>query len=330
MRVLIFGATGNCGRYCAKRFLDNGWTVFGVGRSDFSLSHPKMTFVRGDIRDKTLYELLPRDVDLVINFAGVQPSILPTSEKTDLDATLQSYVDVNISGVFNVLEFVRTNQIPAYVYTTSHRDYEEYWRNDRFLENDLPPAINYSGDHVMYAITKTSAKMIGDYYGNAFGVRVFNLRLPMIFLIPETPFYLSHGKPAMMPFLQIIREAMAGRPLQIWGDKDMVRDYVHIDNLMSLIELCYESDLNGGTFNVGTGEAVTTENFVRSIGTVFSPDPNNVVYEYFPDKRTYKCAIYNVDEQKEKLGYEPVLLDGMLRRLKQALEDGDCVRKWGW
>lgn len=289
-----------------------------------------MTSILGDIRDPALYNKLPTDVDLVINFAGVQPSILPTSEQTDFEETMRSYVDVNINGVLGILEFVRKNKIKNYIYTTSHRDYEQYWRNDRFLLNDLPPAINYNGDHVMYAITKTSAKMIGDYYSNAFGIRVFNLRLPMIFLIPKEPYFLSHGQKKVMPFLHIIRRATEGGPLEIWGDPAMVRDYVHVDNLISLIRLCYDSDLDGGTFNVGTGEAISTEKFVRAIGNNFAPKPDKIKYKYRPEKQTYKCAIYDVSEQREKLGYDPILLDGMLQRLKFDLKEGDCLKKWGW
>lgn len=330
MRVLIFGATGNCGTYCAKHFLKKNWTVYGVGRSTSIINDPNMIFIQGDIRYDSLYDKLPKDIDLVLNLAGVQPSILPTSEMTDIDATLRNYVDININGVFKILEFVRKSKIPNYIYTTSHRDYELYWDNNVFLKNDLPPAINYNGDHVMYAITKTSAKMIGDYYGKVFGLRVFNLRLPMIFLVPEKPFYLKNGEPVIMPFLKVIKDAIKGNPLQIWGDPNMVRDYVHIDNLVSLIQLCFDSTLSGGTFSVATGEAVTTENFIKAIGNTFSDNPEKVEYHYYPDKQTYKCAIYDITEQREKLGYKPILLQELLNKLKTTIQEGKYLDKWGW
>ncbi len=329
-KVLIFGVTGNCGTYCAKRFIEKNYKVYGVGRSESKILNPNMSFIKGDIRDDLLYKKLPNDVDLVINFAGVQPSILKTSENTDLETTLNDYLDININGVFKILEFVRKNKIKNYIYTTSHRDYERYWNNDVFLKNDLLPNINYKGDHAMYAITKTTAKMIGDYFGNAFGIRVFNLRLPMIFLIPESPYYLKDGKPTIMPFLKIIRDSIQGKPLQIWGDPNLVRDYVYIDNLISLIELCLNSSLNGGTFNVGTGEAVTTEKFIRNIGNVFSDKPEKIEYQYYPNKKTYKCAIYDVTEQKQLLDYKPILLNEMLLRLKKEIIDNDYLKKWGW
>lgn len=328
MNILIFGVTGNCGKAAAKEFVSKNNKVYGVARSEQKPDIPELEYIRGDIMDKLLFEKLPKNIDTVINFAGVQPSILSTSERTDLTTTLDAYVKVNIDGVFNVLEYCRNTGVKKYIYTTTHRDYENYWSNERYLENNLPPSINYKGDHAMYAISKTSAKMMGDYYREAFGLKVFNLRLPMIFLVPDKPYYLVDGKKTMMPFLRIICSAIRGDDLEIWGNKDMVRDYVHIRNLLNLIDSCAVSDLDGGTFNVGTGEAVTTERFVKEIARVFGPDNKKIAFKYLPEKRTYKCAIYNIEQERKLLSYEPVLLAEMLELMKKELSEKGVIQKW--
>ena len=329
MKIIFFGSTGNCGRYITKRLLASGHEVHGIGRTKQDLSNSQFHFYQGDIGNPALFEKLPTDADCVINFAGVQPSILPMSEKTNLETTLETYVKINVLGAFNVLEFTRKSKIQRYIYTTSHRDYEHYWSNHKRLKNDLPPAINYSGDHSMYAITKTSAKMIGDYYGEAFGIKVFNLRLPMIFIVPETPYYLSNGQKKIMPFLQIIKDALNGKTLEIWGDPKMVRDYVHVENLWFLLNSCLKSKISGGTFNVGTGEAVTTEEFVRSIQTIFDKK-NQCQIIYRPEKVTYKNAVYDVEKEKTLFDYEPVKLIDMLQKIREELINRDLIKKWRW
>lgn len=328
MKVLVFGSTGNCGKYISQKYLERGHSVIGVGRSEKPFEHKNFEYIQGDISTKKLYEKLPTDADVAINLAGVQPSILPTSEQTDLEATISKYMEVNIIGTFMVLEFLRKSNINTYVYTTSHRDYELYWPAQELLGNNLPPAINYSGDHTMYAISKTTGKMMGDYYGEAFGFRTFNLRLPMIFLLPDTPYYLSHGKPTMMPFLNIIKQAMAGQELEVWGNPDMVRDYVHIDNLVFLIDACIRSDLNKGTFNVGTGEAVSTATFIKTIKEIFDQD-NKCAITFRPDKNTYKSAIYDISEQVDLLDYQPVLLREMLEKIRDGLKEKNLNAYWG-
>jgi UDP-glucose 4-epimerase len=268
----------------------------------------------------------------VINFAGVQPSILHTSESTDMTKTFNDYVNINIVGVFNILEYVRLNNIGTYIYTTTHRDYELYWNKQKKLTNNLPTNINYKGDHSMYAITKTSAKMIGDYYGGVFNTRVFNFRLPMMFMIPDDPYYLKDGEPTIMPFLKVIKDAINGRKLEIWGDPKLQRDYVYVENLMSLIELSFKSNLPGGTFNVGTGEGVSTENFIKTIGKVFGgiSVKSKDQYIYKPEYCTYKSAVYDVSEQKEKLDYEPILLEEMLKKMKEKIYSEGYLDKWRW
>lgn len=329
-KVLIFGVTGNSGKTCAERFNNEGWDVYGVGRKDIFPEYDFVKYTKGDITDKELFTKLPIDVELVVNMAGVQPSILTTSEKTDMTKTFEDYVKINIVGVFNILEFVRLNEIPNYIYSTSHRDLETHWNYNQKLRNNMELGINYHGDHSMYAITKTCAKMIGDYYGSIFNTRVFDLRLPMIFLVPDSPYYLKDGKKEIMPFLKIIKNAHIGNDLEIWGDPHMPRDYVHIDNLLNLIMLCYKSNLKGGTFNVGTGEGVTTEKFVRAIGEIFGGEKKHIKYLYKSEKKTYKCAVYDVEDQKKLLGYKPILLNEMLMRIKKKIEEGNFFEKWGW
>ena len=287
-------------------------------------------FYQGDITSEKYFSRLPADFDAVINFAGVQPSILPVSESTDRSATYRQYVDINIRGVFNILEYCRRSEISTYIYSTTHRDYEKYWSSERALTNGLPPAINYKGDHAMYAISKTSAKMIGDYFGTVHDMKVFNLRLPMIFLVPEEPYYLRDGKPEIMPFLKIIRDAINGATLEIWGDKTMRRDYVYIDNLISLVEACLDSSHESCTLNVGTGEGVSTDRFVRSIGEVFSPPGKSPNFIYRPEKTTYKSAVYDISFEQRNFSYEPVLLAGMLSRLKHSLFNDGYLERWGW
>lgn len=329
MRILFFGSTGNCGKHIALKLLAEGLEVHGVGRSKKNIEHENYTFYQGDICDLDFFDSLPIDVDCVINFAGLQPSILEISEKTNLSKTLESYLQVNIKGVFNILEFTRRCNIKKYIYTTSHRDYENHWAGTTQLKNDLPVAINYNGDHVMYAISKTSAKMMGDYYSNAFGISVFNFRLPMMFMVPDCPYYLSDGQKKMMPFLLLIRKAIAGETLEIWGDPQLRRDYVHVDNLWFLLNACLKSPLSGGTFNVGTGEGVTTERFVREIKNVF--DTKNVCrILHRPEKHTYKCAVYDVQEEANIFGYRPILLTEMLQKLQKDINDREMIKFWGW
>lgn len=307
MKVLIFGVTGNAGREVAKFFLQKDATVIGIGRRDKLDGLEAINYIQGDIQNKDFYKKLPKEIDLVINFAGVQPSILKESEQTNLYGTLREYVNVNMSGTYNVIEWVSQSNAKTYIYATTHRDYENYWVLGEKLKNNLPPAINYQGDHSMYAISKVVGQMMGDYILPLKSVRCFNLRLPMIFMVPESPFYLSNGEKKIMPFLKLIKDAILGNEMEIWGNPNLPRDYVYIDNLLNIIDCCWNSKVSGGTFTVGTGEGATTEYFVKTIASVFAPNIKRN-FKYRPEKRTYKSAVYDTTETSKLLKYKPIYL----------------------
>ena len=75
------------------------------------------------------------------------------------------------------------------------------------------------------------------------------------------------------------------------------------------------SDLNFGTFNRRTGEAVPTEALIRTIGTTFATYPDEVDHVYSSEKITYKRAIYDMSEPSGLSGYKPTLLKQILAML---------------
>jgi len=330
MSIALIGATGNTGAYLARALLDQGETVIGFARRPTAIVHDRYCHVQGDIRNPQDLERLPESVDTVVNFSGVQPSILSVSETTDFKATIDEYLSVNIVGGCNVLNLVRDRQVATYIFATSHRDLEGYWGSNLDLTTDLPPKPNLSGDHAAYGVSKLASMYLGEIYGKQAGFRVVNLRLPMIFLIPDSPFFLRNGQPEVMPFLKLIRAALRNDPLDVWGDPALRRDYVHVDNLVQMVTRCLEMPEVEGTFNVGTGEGVTTERFVRTVGEFFAPegDPPRLVFR--PDINTYKNAVYDLQREQEVLGYRPLLLNEMLRRLRDSFYAGDYGSRWGW
>jgi len=327
--AVLFGASGNTGRRVAAHLIDQGWQVIGLGRRR-NFEAGGFRYRSGDIRNSETFRDLPENPDLVVNLAGLQPSIMTRVELTSPETEAEEYLTTNVLGAQNILNYVRSVRPRTYIYLTSHRDIELHWRRGERLRHDLPPAINFDGDHALYAVSKLVGQMLGEVMAAETGIRAFNLRLPMLFQIPTKPYYLKDGKSEVMPFLEIIRAAHEGRPLEIWGDPGMRRDYVHVDNLLMTIDACHKSEIKGRTFNIGTGEAVSTEHFVRSIGNVFSPEPDLLEVRYRPEMKTYKAAVYDISENIDLLGVTPILLEEMLVRLRDDLQADECFRRWGW
>ena len=105
--VIISGCTRGIGAACVKKFLQNGWSVTGMGRSEenpFSDYSSIFKYVRGDIASTENRKRLAMEgfynfgrIDALVNVAGVAPL-----ERTDiLDMTEESYervMNINTKG----------------------------------------------------------------------------------------------------------------------------------------------------------------------------------------------------------------------------------------
>ena len=105
--VIISGCTRGIGAACVKKFLQNGWSITGLGRSEenpFSDYSSIFKYVRGDIASTEDRKRLAMEgfynfgrIDALVNVAGVAPL-----ERTDiLDMTEESYervMNINTKG----------------------------------------------------------------------------------------------------------------------------------------------------------------------------------------------------------------------------------------
>jgi UDP-glucose 4-epimerase len=330
--IVVFGATSNIGQKFLRSLNEKEYFIYATGRKEnFSLG-PNLKYLSGNILTNELFNKLPTEnVYAVVNFAGVQPSIMSPDDVKDHLTVMRNYVDVNIKGVGNILDYCMRVKVDRYLFVSSHRELEKYWKNGFFINSNLPVNINFSGDHALYAISKHASTLLGDYYRVNFGFKVFNFKLPMIYSINESDRYLFNGQSLVMPYLRIIRSAMKGEPLEVWGDPKMQKDYVHIDNVIDIMTKALEvCDLAYGSYIVGTGEAVTTEDFIKQIAKVFYPEGKKVSIIYKPEKKTYKCAIYDISKEIEELDYRPIFLREMLLKMKEDIIKYNMVEKWGW
>ena len=83
--AIVTGCLGGIGKAIAEKFLDNGYRVFGMGRTPIekareSIQHPNFVYLTGDLsvgsdRDRLIQAALAPDgrIDALVNVAGVAP-----------------------------------------------------------------------------------------------------------------------------------------------------------------------------------------------------------------------------------------------------------------
>lgn len=106
-RLLIVGATGGTGREIVLQALERGFTVTALARnpSRLTITHPKLTVVRGDVLDEDSLDAAMRGQEAVISALGHKRYLYPTRILSD--------------GTRNILRAMEAHGVPRFVCETS-------------------------------------------------------------------------------------------------------------------------------------------------------------------------------------------------------------------
>ncbi len=326
-KVMVFGATGTVGAYTCLYLKDKGYEVIAVGhrQSDngFFALHG-MDYYSVDVRNKQDFQKLPKTgIDGIVHLCGMLPARMKGYDP-------QLYIDVNMSGTLNILEYSNDIQPKVFVYSQSIADVAYLCGNKVPIPADAATSFPINNDHSVYSITKTAAVNLIKHYSAIVGYKYYILRFPNIYLYHPNPMYYVDGKEKWQGYRRLIHMAQRGEPITIWGNPDKVRDIVYVKDCTQIIEKCISSDAESGTYNVGTGVGTTLREQVEKIVDVFSPLGHRSHISYDIDKPDTTEYIFDISKTKQNLGYVPQY--GYLEYLldfKKEMEKETFALLWG-
>jgi UDP-glucose 4-epimerase len=115
----------------------------------------------------------------------------------------------------------------------------------------------------------------------------------------------------------MLEHARAGTPIEIWGDGENVRDFIHIDDIVEACTRLIELPEDSGTYNLGTGIGFSI-NEVRRI--VESTSGKVLQATYRPARGLdVRSVVLDISCIKDRLGWQPGI----------ALTAG-VARTWEW
>ena len=291
MKIIITGGLGFQGSHLAEALIAEGHevTLFNTYsefiRPNEELLKDKARIIYGSVTDPIAVEKAIREHDVVFHLAA----------SVNVDESLkypQRFIENNIVGTHNVLEAVRQNGIKMIhastceVYGDGH-DLKEgaLLREDATLLPNSP-----------YAASKAAADRWCIAYHKSFAVDVAVVRPFNIF--GERQKSGSFG--ALIPIL--VRKAMQGEPLTVFGDGSATRDYTHVSDLVRAYQLTLANmdSLSGQAINFASGVNTSVKEIAEYIADAFA-----VPIEYGP-ARPGEVMRFPADVSLAKqLGYEP-------------------------
>lgn len=262
--ILVTGAAGFIGSALSKRLLSEGCRVIGI--DDFNSyypvelkearvadigSNPAFTLVRGDISDKALLEKVFSDYEpeAVVNLAA-QAGVRYSIENPD------AYTRSNLVGFANLLECCRHHKVGHFVFASSS---SVYGKNKKvpFSEDDR---VDFPVSYYDYAATKKANELMAASYANLYKLPLTGLRFFTV--------YGPWGRPDMAPWL-FTDAILAGRPIKVFNNGDMMRDFTFIDDIVEgvvrVIGRVPQGDFPYEIFNIGNHSPVRLMDFIHEI-----------------------------------------------------------------
>lgn len=302
-KILIFGATGNIGAYFVdycKQNLNRNYEVIAVGRkkTDF-FKNNGVTYIELDLCKEDDFNKLPtKDVYAVVNLAGLLPAYFK-------DCNPFAYVETNVNGALRILEYARKNGVDRVLYTQTWAEMAGYWGKKESLSAKLPRKLIYTGDHAFYTITKCMIVDTMEHYKQEYGLKNFVFRLPNVYLYNPKKYYYVNGVQRKIAYRYMIAKASAGEDIELWGNPNAFKDILYIKDLCQMMYKALFVNINGGTYNAGTGIKTTLREQIEGIIEVFSPKNKKSKIIEKPDKFEFISFIMDIENAREELGYEP-------------------------
>src|SRR5690606_4227102 len=165
-----------------------------------------------------------------------------------------AYVDSNVAGVVNLLEWIRNGGIKKLVYASSSSVYG--------LNDKVPFATDDPVDHPIsiYAATKKSNELMAHTYSHLYGIQTIGLRFFTV--------YGPWGRPDMAVFL-FTDAILKDRPIQVFNNGNLSRDFTYIDDIVNGVVATLEKDApqTYSPYNIGNGNPVKLLDFIEAIET---------------------------------------------------------------
>ena len=319
MKILVTGVAGFIGYHLAKSLINANYDLVGIDNLnsyyDLDLKKARLanlkklnfSFYKIDICDQKKLEnlFLKNNFDVIIHLAaqaGVRYSI----------ENPQEYIQSNINGFFNILELSRYNNIKHLIFASSSSIYGEN-ENLSFEESQITDSPKN-----LYAASKKSNELISYSYANLFKLPCTGLRFFTV--------YGPWGRPDMAYF-KFVKNIYDGKPIEIFGQGKMYRDFTYIDDIIEGIlkilnngpPFLHEKNVKTlnktpwEIYNLGNNKSVSLEKFVNTIELLTEKKPTKIYLDLQPGDMKFTLA--DISKAQKKLNFNPQtsIKDGLFK-----------------
>lgn len=307
-KIMITGGAGFIGSSVVRLAIARGYSVVNVDALTYAAcvgnlasvaEHPNYTFEQVDIRDRGALNAM---------FTKHAPeAVMHLAAETHVDRSIDGpgdFIETNINGTFNMLEEARSYwhaQGRPDIFRFHHISTDEVFGSlgsTGLFTEDTPydPRSPYSA-------SKASSDHLVRAWHETFG-------LPVVLTNCSNNYGPYHFPEKLVPV--VILNALAGKPLPIYGDGGNIRDWLYVDDHADALLLVMESGALGRSYNIGGENERTNLELVKTLCDILDrlcprDDSSYANLITFVTDRPGHDARYAIDPSRirEELGWRP-------------------------
>lgn len=274
MNVIVFGADGFLGRHLVQKLAkQDGVFIKAFGR--FS------SFERGDdhpLANTSNIEIFPGDFfnrdDLSASLEDIDYVFHLISSTSPALSTHDPFIDIdtNIRGSVQLLELCKEKNIKKVIFFSSGGSV--YGQVDSESIEESTPLRPISP----YGIGKATIENYLRYFNFMYNLDYVVYRIAN----PYGPGQRIHGRQGVVPIF--MRKYIDNESIDIFGDGKMVRDYIFIDDLITMIVGSFDKTMKHTEYNLGSGSGNSINDIIAAIEKCTTKRP---VKHHLPAPATY-------------------------------------------
>ncbi len=260
----------------------------------------KITFIKGDIRNKKDLKKAIKNTDAVVHLAYINGTKYFYS-KPDL------VLDIAVKGIINVIDLCIENKIKELYLASSSEVYQTPNKiptdesESLKIPNILNPRYSYGGGKIL-------TELMGINYGKKFFKKLIIFR-------PHNVFGPNMGQEHVIPEFISRFKSLKGRKFKIQGTGNEIRSFIYIKDFIRAFDLVLTKGRHLNIYNIGTNERIKIKNLAYKMSNIFKKKIN--LYKTSLTKGSTKIRVPNIKKIK-KLGFKPrYSLDKALKEINQ-------------
>jgi len=293
MRVLIIGGGGFLGRNITEALHLEGALVRILNRRKPEWVDDRIDFIEADFTATHTLEASMNKCDAVVHLAC---TTLPKSSNDDPQFDVTS----NLFGTVGLLELAVKKNIKNFIFASSGGTVYG-------VPSSLPvPETAPTSPLCSYAIVKLAIENYLRLFHTLHALPCTSLR----FSNPYGPYQRVDRPQGVVAVF--CYNALVDRPLDVWGDGSVVRDFVYARDVATAVVMALKKPGTGDVFNIGSGHGTSVNDIIHVLKELLG---KKIQVNYSPSRIFDVPKIYlDIRKAERILGWKPEL------NLRQGLE----------